>query len=146
MIQWSVKSCQIGVGERGDVKDIPQDISARTGSCHTFPQCSVLWTIRSLVYQNVLWWKSCCVWYIPKTRPSLNSLCLQKPFAEQLLSLNLCHKLLNLVIINKQNSKEKKTTKCFRVTASVVIIENTTTAKKGAHIKYSTVKNANNER
>lgn len=54
------------------------------------------------------------------------------------LYLNLCHKPLNLVIINKQNSKEKKTTKCFRVTGSIVIIENTTIAMKGAHIKNST--------
>lgn len=52
MIKWSMKSCKISVGERANVKDIPQDISARTASCHTFPQCSLcceplrVWCIR----------------------------------------------------------------------------------------------------
>lgn len=31
----------ISAGERAKVKDIPQDISARTGSYHSFPQCSL---------------------------------------------------------------------------------------------------------
>lgn len=150
MIKWSVKSCKISVGEKGNVKDIPQDISARTGSCHTFPQCSLCceplgaWCI-SMVSGGRAVLCLVCAQNTALPEPPLHSDAFCWTDWAFYLYLNLCHKLLNLVIINKQKSKEKKTTKCFRVTDSIVIIENTTTAMKGAHIKYPTVKNANNQ-
>lgn len=84
MIKWSVKSSKISGGERGNVKDIPQEISARTGSCHTFPQCSLC--CEALEFGVSAWSlveQQFCVWYMPKARPFLKLLCLQKPFAEQ---------------------------------------------------------------
>lgn len=150
MIKWSVKSCKISVGERANVKDIPQDISARTGSCHTFPQCSLccepsgVWCIRMFSGGRAALCMDCAQnTALPELPLPSEAIC-WTDWAFYLY-LNLCHKLLNLVIINKQNSKEKKATKYFRVTDSIVIIENPTIAKKGAHIKYSTVKNANNQ-
>lgn len=148
MIKWSAKSCKISVGERANVKDIPQDISARTGSCHTFPQRSLCWEPLGVGCSRMFSGGRAvlCLLRAQSTalpEPPLPSEAICWTDWAFYLFLNLCHKL-NLVIINKQNSKEKKTTKCFRVTDSIVIIENTT-AMKGTHIKYSTLKNANNQ-